>query len=63
MMPPGPPASHFLFMVAYALMVSVVFAVLLKDQRREQIRTGAMMFGAFLAAAVAAGWLMYPFPL
>jgi hypothetical protein len=50
-------------MVAYALIVSIVFATLVKDQRREQIRTGAMMFGGFLAAAVVLAWLMYPFPL
>jgi heme A synthase len=62
-MPPAVPASHFLFMVAYALIVSIVFATLVKDRRREQIRTGAMMFGGFLAAAVVLGWLMYPFPL
>ena len=60
---PAVPASHFLFMVAYALLVSIVFATLLKDTRREQIRTGAMMFGTFLGAAVVFGWLMYPFPL
>jgi heme/copper-type cytochrome/quinol oxidase subunit 4 len=60
---PAVPASHFLFMVLYALLVSLVFAMLLKDQRREQIRTGAMMFGGFLATAVVFGWLMYPFPL
>jgi hypothetical protein len=57
------PASHFLFMVLYALLVSIVFAALLKDQAREQIRTGAMMFGGFLAAALVMGWLMYPLPL
>jgi len=60
---PTVPASHFLFMVAYALLVSIVFATLLKDQRRDQIRTGAMMFVGFLGAAFVAGWLMYPFPL
>ena len=60
---PVVPASHFLFMVVYALLVSIVFATLLKDQRREQLRTAAMMFGAFLGAAFVAGWLMYPFPL
>ena len=60
---PAVPASHFLFMVVYALLVSLVFATLLKDQRREQIRTGLTMFGGFLAAALVMGWLMYPFPL
>jgi hypothetical protein len=56
-------ASHFWFMVVYAFLVSLVFATLLKDRRREQLRTGAMMFAGFLVAAVVAGWLMYPFPL
>ena len=60
---PAVPASHFWFMVAYALLVSIVFATLLKDQRREQVTTGAKMFAAFLVAAVVFGWLMYPFPL
>jgi hypothetical protein len=60
---PAVHASHFLFMVVYALLVSIVFATLLKDQRRDQIRSGLMMFGTFVAAAVVFGWLMYPFPL
>jgi len=60
---PALPASHFLFMVVYALLVSIVFATLLKDQRRDQVMTAAKMFAGFLAAAVVVGWLMYPFPL
>ena len=60
---PQLPASHFLYMVAYALFVSLVFAMLLKDDRREQVKTGATMFGGFIAAALVIGWLMYPFPL
>jgi Na+/glutamate symporter len=50
-------------MVAYALLVSIVFATLIKDERREQLVTGGKMFAAFLVAAVVFGWLMYPFPL
>lgn len=55
--------SHFLLLALFALMVSTVFAVLLKDSPREQLRTGAMMFGGFIAAAFVFGWLMYPLPL
>ena len=55
--------SHFLLLVLFALLVSTVFAVLLKDTPREQLRTGAMMFGGFVAAAFVFGWLMYPLPL
>ena len=60
---PQLPASHFLYMVVYALLVSIVFATLLKDNRREQVRTARMMFGGFIAAALVIGWVMYPFPL
>ena len=55
--------SHFLLLVLFAFFVSLVFAVIAKDDSREQVRLGGMMFGGFLAAAVAIGWLMYPFPL
>ena len=55
--------SHFWLMVLFAFFVSVVFAVLLKDQPREQVKTGAMMLGGFVVAAYVLGWLMFPFPL
>jgi len=55
--------SHFLLMVLYALLVSTVFAVLLRDQPREQLKTGVMMFGGFISVAYVLGWLMFPFPL
>jgi heme A synthase len=55
--------SHFLVMVLFAALVSTVFAVLLRDDPREQLRTGAMMLGGFVAAALVLGWLMYPFPI
>ena len=55
--------SHFLLMALYAFLVSVVFAVLLRDTPREQLRTGGMMFGGFIGVAYVLGWLMYPFPL
>jgi hypothetical protein len=55
--------SHFLLLVLFAFFVSLVFAVLLRDEPRAQLRTGAMMFGGFIAAALVLGWLMYPLPL
>jgi heme A synthase len=55
--------SHFLLLVLFAFLVSIVFAVLLRDDPRAQVKTGAMMFGAFVAAAALFGWLMYPLPL
>ena len=55
--------SHFLLLVLFSFFVALVFAVLLRDERREQLRYGALMFGSLVGAAVALGWLMYPFPL
>ena len=55
--------SHLLLLTLFAFFVSLVFAVIAKDEAREQIRFGGLMFGGFLAAAVVLGWLMYPFPL
>jgi hypothetical protein len=50
-------------MAIFALFVSLVFAVIAKDEARDQLRLGGMMFGGFLASAIVLGWLMYPFPL
>ena len=55
--------DHFLLMALFAFFVSLVFAVLLRDDVRSQVRLGGMMFGAFIAAALALGWFMLPFPL
>ncbi len=55
--------SHVLLMALFAFFVSLVFAVIAKDEVRDQLRFGGMMFGGFLASAVVLGWLMYPFPL
>jgi hypothetical protein len=55
--------SHLLLMAIFAFFVSLVFAVIAKDDVRDQLRFGGMMFGGFLASAVVLGWLMYPFPL
>ena len=55
--------DHVLLMALFAFFVSLVFAVLMRDDVREQVRLGSMMFGAFIAAAFVLGWIMLPFPL
>jgi hypothetical protein len=55
--------SHLLLMVMFAFFVSLVFAVIAKDDLRDQMRFGGVLFGGFIAAAIVLGWLMYPFPL
>ena len=55
--------NHFLLMALFAFFVSLVFAVISKDNAREQLKLGGTMFAGFLVAAVLLGWLMYPFRL
>ena len=55
--------DHLLLLAVFAFFVSAVFAVLQRDDPRAQLRLGAMMFGAFVVAALVLGWLMYPLPL
>jgi prepilin signal peptidase PulO-like enzyme (type II secretory pathway) len=56
-------ASHLRLLVVFSFFVSLVFAVLTKDDVREQIRFGVLLFGGFVLSAVVLGWLMYPIPL
>jgi hypothetical protein len=55
--------THLGLMVLFAFFVSVVFAALLRDDPREQLRLGLKMFGGFVAGGIAVGWLLYPLPL
>lgn len=56
-------SSHLLLLGLFAALVSAVFAALSRDEPREQLRAGVVMFAGFVAAAVLLGWLMYPLPL
>jgi hypothetical protein len=55
--------SHLVLLAVFAFFVSLVFAVIAKDNAAEQIRLGGLMFAGFLASAIVLGWLMYPFPI
>ena len=55
--------SHFGLMIVFALFVSLVFAVIAKDQPGDQFTAGAKLFGSFMAAAFVLGWVMRVFPL
>ncbi len=55
--------SHLLLLAMFAFFVSAVFAALMRDDPRAQLRTGGLLFGSFLLTAVVLGWLMYPLPL
>jgi heme/copper-type cytochrome/quinol oxidase subunit 4 len=55
--------SHFFLMAVFAFFVSLVFAVLLRDDPRTQLLTGAKMFGGFIGVAIVLAWIMYLLPL
>ena len=55
--------SHLLLLATFAFFVSLVFALLAKDEPREQLRFGAKLFAGFIGAGVLIGWLLYPLPL
>jgi len=55
--------SHLVLLILFAFFVSLVFAVIAKDDGREQLRLGGLMFAGFVISALVLGWLMYPFPI
>lgn len=55
--------SHLLLLIIFALFVSIVFAVIARDDVRGQVTFGSKMFGGLVGAALLLGWLMSPFPL
>jgi hypothetical protein len=55
--------THVGLMVLFALCVSAVFAVLLRDEPVEQVRLGGRLLAAFVGGGLLLGWLLYPFPL
>ena len=54
--------SHFLSLVLFSALVSLVFSMLMREDPRSRLRFGLMSFAAFIASAIVAGWLMSPFP-
>ena len=55
--------THAGLMVIFALFVSTVFATMMRDDPREQLRFGARLFAGFVGAGFIIGWLLYPLPL
>jgi hypothetical protein len=56
------PADHFLIMALYALLISIFFALLWRNERHERTVLFVKLFLALVVGALAVAWLMYPFP-
>ena len=55
-------ASHLFALIVFSVLASIVFATLLREDRKSRLRFGLMTVAAFVLSAVVVGWLMYPFP-
>jgi asparagine N-glycosylation enzyme membrane subunit Stt3 len=56
------PTDHFIIMTVYAVLVSVFFALLWREERRERLRLFGILLAALVLGGLAVAWLMYPFP-
>jgi uncharacterized membrane protein len=55
--------SHLFSMILYAFFVTVVLALLRRDNKRSRIRYGLFLFLIMIGGALLFGWLMYLFTL
>ena len=51
--------SHFGILTLFAFLVSTVFATLVGDEPRRQLRLGVRLFGGLVVGAYLAGWVMF----
>ena len=51
--------SHMGMMIVFAVCTATVFAALLRDDPREQVRIGTRIFAGLVIGAYLIGWLMY----
>jgi hypothetical protein len=54
--------SHFLHLLLYSAVVATFFAVLVRRQRRSQLRLGATIWLAMVGGTLVLAYLMFPFP-
>lgn len=54
--------SHLGHLLIYSTLVSTFFAVLVRRERREQIRMFAWTWVGMVGGAMALAFLMFPFP-
>ena len=55
--------SHVGLLVLFGAFVSLVFALIMRDDPRDQMRFGGKLFAGFVGAGLLFGWLLIGLPL
>jgi len=55
--------SHLFSMILYSFLVSVVLALLRRNERKAQFKYGLFLFLIMVVGALLFGWLMYLFTI
>jgi len=53
---------HFLVMTIFAILASVVFGSVAKDNNRERLLYGLKVFAEFMLIGLVLGWVLYFIP-
>lgn len=53
---------HFLYLVAFALFVSVIFGVIENGTTKQKVIHGLKIFAQFIIISLALGWIFYFLP-
>jgi hypothetical protein len=54
--------NHFLLLLIFSILTSLVLAAIAKDSARERLKYFFIFLGSFVFLSLLASWLMYPFP-
>ena len=54
--------NHFVLMLVFGILTSLVLAYIGKSEAKERFRYFLVLLGSFVILSIVAGWLMYPFP-
>lgn len=54
--------THFLYLIGFASLVSIVFAAQISGTIRERVLYGLKTFGQFLIVSLVLAWIFYFLP-
>ena len=53
--------DHFLNMLLFSLIVSIIFSLLFKKEKEGRLKFGIIVFVSFILFALVVSWIMFPF--